>query len=124
MGHRPQPEMKYGTIRAEIGHGASGVVRMEVLRTEISQEPRLRAVKQMSKRQSNDGSKWTYRDELAAIVKFSQPQFDPHFVSIFGWFDNESSIFIAMEYLPSGDLERFRGTSGPFPELDTSYIVK
>jgi hypothetical protein len=61
-------------IRAEIGHGASGVVRMEVLRTEISQEPRLRAVKQMSKRQSNDGSKWTYRDELAAIVKFSQPQ--------------------------------------------------
>ena len=51
-------------------------------------------------------------------------QFDPHFVSIFGWFDNESSIFIAMEYLPSGDLERFRGTSGPFPELDTSYIVK
>ncbi|KAH6617484.1 kinase-like domain-containing protein [Chaetomium tenue] len=111
-------------IRAEIGRGASGVVRKEERRLDIPQEPQLRAVKQMSKRQADDGSTWTYRDELAAVVKFSQPQFYPHFVSIFGWFENETSIFIAMEYLPSGDLERFRGSSGPFSELDTSYIVK
>jgi hypothetical protein len=60
-------------IRTEIGRGASGVVRKEELRIDRPQEPRLRAVKQMSKHQSNDGSTWTYRDELAAVVKFSQP---------------------------------------------------
>lgn len=61
-------------IQGEIGRGASGVVRREELRMNIRQEARLRAVKQMGKHQSNDGSTWTYRDELAAVVKFSQPQ--------------------------------------------------
>jgi serine/threonine protein kinase len=51
-------------------------------------------------------------------------QFEPHFVSIFGWFESDISIFIAMEYLPSGDLERFRSDSGPFSELDTSRIAQ
>lgn len=61
-------------IRAEIGRGASGVVRKEERRIDIPQEPQVRAVKQMRKRPSNDGTTWTYRDELAAVVKFSQPQ--------------------------------------------------
>lgn len=51
-------------------------------------------------------------------------QFNPHFVTIFGWFENDTSIFIAMEYLPSGDLEHFRSDSGPFSELDTSRIAQ
>lgn len=28
------------------------------------------------------------------------------FVHFFGWFQNDSAIFIAMEYLPMGDLEK------------------
>ena len=61
-------------IRDEIGRGGSGVVRKEERRMDTPQGPLIRAVKQMSKRHSNNGSTWTYRDELATIVKFSQPQ--------------------------------------------------
>lgn len=60
-------------IREEIGRGASGVVRKEELRnTQPADSKQLRAVKQMRKHQANQ-SQWTYRDELAAVIKFSQP---------------------------------------------------
>ena len=59
-------------IREEIGRGASGVVRKEELRATQPPNAQLRAVKQMRKHQANE-SRWTYGDELAAIIKFSQP---------------------------------------------------
>jgi serine/threonine protein kinase len=51
-------------------------------------------------------------------------QYAPYFVGIFGWFENDESIFIAMEYLPAGDLEQYRVDSGRFSESDTSCIVR
>ncbi|KAK4235114.1 Serine/threonine-protein kinase 17B [Achaetomium macrosporum] len=112
----------------EIGRGTSGVVRKEELRNNPpgppqEPQPRLRAVKQMRKLQPSQ-SMWTYRNELAAVVKFSQPQYAPHFVGLLGWFENDESLFIAMEYLSAGDLEHFKNPSPPFPELDTSRIVR
>ncbi len=50
-------------------------------------------------------------------------QYAPYFVSILGWFENDQSIFIAMEYLPAGDLEQFRTGSPPFSGLHASCIV-
>jgi serine/threonine protein kinase len=128
-------------IRDEIGRGGSGVVRKEERRISPPEEPQLRAVKQMRKGQPSHGSTWTYRDELAAVVKFSQPQvcslpkpaavfaltyrqFSPHFVDLLGWFENDESIFIAMEYLPAGDLEHFKNASPPFSEQDTNRITR
>lgn len=32
------------------------------------------------------------------------PQYEAWFVKCFGWFENASAIFIAMEYFPLGDL--------------------
>ncbi len=61
-------------IRGEIGRGGSGVVRKEELRASPPAEPKLRAVKQMRKGQPSLGSTWTYRDELATVVNFSQAQ--------------------------------------------------
>ncbi len=51
-------------------------------------------------------------------------QYAPHFVDILGWFENDELIFIAMEYLPSGDLEHFKNASPPFSELDTNRITR
>lgn len=51
-------------------------------------------------------------------------QYAPYFVGIFGWFEGADSIFIAMEYLPDGDLEHYKNASPPFPELDTARIVR
>lgn len=60
-------------IREEIGRGGSGVVRKEELRVNPRRDPEARAVKQITKLQPSQPA-WTYRDELAAIIKFSQPQ--------------------------------------------------
>ncbi|KAK4639880.1 hypothetical protein QC761_700980 [Podospora bellae-mahoneyi] len=119
-------------LREEIGYGGSGVVRKEERRVHSSGEkyqgPMVRAVKQMRKVPQNpDQGQWNYRAELEAVVKFSQPEvckhYDPFFVRTFGWFENQESVFLAMEYLPSGDLERFRRSSPPLSESDTSLIV-
>jgi calcium/calmodulin-dependent protein kinase I len=50
-------------------------------------------------------------------------QYAPHFVSFFGWFENDESLFIAMEYMAAGDLEHFRKASPAFSELDACRIV-
>ncbi|KXX81529.1 Serine/threonine-protein kinase 17B [Madurella mycetomatis] len=110
-------------IREEIGRGGCGIVRKEELRANPLQNAEVRAVKQITKLQPSQPA-WTYRDELAAIIKFSQPQYAPYFVSIFGWFESTDSIFIAMEYLPDGDLEHYKNASPPFLELDTTRIVR
>jgi hypothetical protein len=73
--HRFATTQETWDIRNQIGRGASGVVRREELRINPPPlEPQLRAVKQMTKLRPSQQSTWTYRDELAAVVKFSQPQ--------------------------------------------------
>ena len=39
----------------------------------------------------------------------------------FGWYDDDKSIFITMEYLPYGDLHHYLGQ--PLPELEGQQIV-
>lgn len=48
-------------------------------------------------------------------------QFVRCFVESFGWYDNDESIFIAMEYLPHGDLHQH--LSRPLPEHEGQQIV-
>ncbi|KAK4183353.1 putative serine/threonine-protein kinase, partial [Podospora australis] len=119
-------------IKEHIGEGGSGFVRREERRVVseddwiLNSAPMVRAVKQMRKIRQN-GQVWNYRAEIEAVVRFSQPkyglQFSPHFVRTFGWFEDPASIFLAMEYVPDGDLERFKNTAPPFSELDASQIV-
>lgn len=42
----------------------------------------------------------------------------------FGWFENDESIFITMEYFPLGDLRCFMNIEPPFSEKATSQIVQ
>ncbi|KAK0663946.1 putative serine/threonine-protein kinase [Cercophora samala] len=128
--HHVEPADEVWDLREEIGDGGSGVVRKEERRVhpseEKSQSPRVRAVKQMRKLDQNQDqgqAQWNYRAELEAVVKFSQPEYDPFFVHTFGWFENQDSVFVAMEFLPLGDLERFKRSSSPLSESDTSLIV-
>ena len=99
--------------------------------------PSKRAVKEMRKTLTN-GQTWDYVKELEAVVKFSHarvrniarfvvtmliaiPQFVPFFVQAFGWWETDTSIFIAMEYLPLGDLHQHM--SRPFSESETRQII-
>ena len=39
----------------------------------------------------------------------------------FGWYENSDDIFLAMEYLPNGDLQKFLGS--PMPENEGANII-
>ena len=41
----------------------------------------------------------------------------------YGWFENQTSIFITMEYFRLGDLGRFIGLEGPFSENTTGLLI-
>jgi serine/threonine protein kinase len=47
------------------------------------------------------------------------------FVDFFGWFKDGSDVFIAMEYVPLGDLERnITAHSGKIPENEARSIIE
>ncbi|KAK0719030.1 kinase-like domain-containing protein [Apiosordaria backusii] len=126
--HHVEPENEVWDLREQIGDGRSSVVRREERRVprvgDISQSPTVRAVKQMRKiPQNQQGGLWNYRAELEAVVKFSQSEYEPFFVRTLGWFENQESVFLAMEFLPLGDLEQFKRSSPPFSEFNTSLVV-
>ena len=47
------------------------------------------------------------------------------FVDFFGWFKNGSDVFLAMEYIPLGDLEKnVKVHSGRIPEIEARDITE
>jgi serine/threonine protein kinase len=49
-------------------------------------------------------------------------QYRHSFVNSFGWYENDSSVFIAMEYVELGDLENI--LVAPLPELEAREIIR
>ncbi|KAJ5987398.1 hypothetical protein N7451_011763 [Penicillium sp. IBT 35674x] len=62
-----------------------------------------------------------YSHELEAIVKFSQQKFDGCFVKSSGWFENNESVFVCMEYFPLGNLQK--QITQPFPDGEAQLIT-
>ncbi|KAM7216897.1 putative serine/threonine-protein kinase [Rhypophila decipiens] len=120
---RTSPIEEIWDVKEKIGQGGYGSVHKQECRNPRPTIPAVRAVKQMAKAQSED-PQWSYRAELLAMIKFSQPEFDPHFVRTFGWFDDAASVYIAMEYLPHGDLYHHTQNMPPFSELEASKVVR
>ncbi|MCJ1241142.1 hypothetical protein MMC14_009146 [Varicellaria rhodocarpa] len=99
----------------ELGRGGFGIIWLERCVQEGS-EGEVRAVKKIQKVQSS----YYYR-ELEAIALFSQTKYEDCFVKSFGWYEDDNSIFIAMEYLPNGDLHKY--LSSPLPEKEGQHIT-
>ncbi|KAL9131407.1 MAG: hypothetical protein Q9217_000675 [Psora testacea] len=98
-----------------LGRGGSGIVWLErCIQGDCNGE--VRAVKKVQKLESGD-----YYKELEAIVLFSHTKYERCFVKSFGWYDNDDSVFITMEYLPNGDLHKY--LSLPLPEKEGQHIV-
>ncbi|VUC28868.1 unnamed protein product [Clonostachys rosea] len=102
--------------RPVLGSGSFGTVRLE----RCQQSSRMRAVKEI-KKHDQQHRLMDYSRELEAIVQFSRPQYSHCFVQSHGWFENESSIFIAMEYYQWGDLSRH--LYSPLPEEEVRQII-
>lgn len=109
-----------GEIRTEtwsrdisIGDGGLGAVWLEK-----QEKGELRAVKQIPKMHVSSA-----REYLLALTKLSMVntipililtmgysvnkilmQYPEHFVQLLGWFENEESVYVAMEYTPCGNL--------------------
>ncbi|KAK3376301.1 kinase-like domain-containing protein [Lasiosphaeria ovina] len=63
----------------------------------------------------------SYRQELYAMAKFSQPKYMHCFVKSLGWFETAGHLHLAMEYMPHGDLQKW--LVGPFPETEAAKIT-
>ncbi|KAL2845255.1 kinase-like domain-containing protein [Aspergillus pseudoustus] len=83
-------------------------------------ETRFRDIKQVPK-QSHASKQIDYSRELEAMIKFSRGKYIPSFVTLFGWFEDSGSIFIAMEYFQHGDLQSH--LDHPLLEVDARQIV-
>ncbi|KAI0400646.1 kinase-like protein [Xylaria palmicola] len=125
--HLP-PVEEVWNVEGNIGKGTFGVVRIErrytpTLEPSPSSSYELRAVKQISKSVAAS-QRWNYTKELEATAQFSLARYAPYFVRSYGWFENNDSIFIAMEYLSLGDLRRFMDARPWFSEDATKQIVR
>ncbi|MCJ1404811.1 hypothetical protein MMC11_008037 [Xylographa trunciseda] len=106
-------EIKRWSRIKELGHGGFGTVWLE-----REQNGELRAVKEVRK-QIHGTKAADYLRELLAMAYFSKEE--TCFVEFFGWYENDVSIFIAMEYLELGDLQH--RVLGPMPENDSKSII-
>ncbi|KAH9909486.1 protein kinase-like domain-containing protein [Xylariomycetidae sp. FL2044] len=97
-----------------LGFGAFGVVYRERCGAN------LRAVKQVKKSVFSD-EKINYAAEVEAVTKFSHEKYNHRFVKSYGWFDYGDSIYIAMEYMDNGDLQRY--LTRPLPEHEAQLIT-
>ncbi|KAJ5677343.1 uncharacterized protein N7477_002976 [Penicillium maclennaniae] len=79
----------------------------------------LQAVKMIDKAVVSEGI--DYYEELEAIAKFSQKKYDGLFVEFIGWYENDTSVFIVMEYVEHGDLNSH--LKKPLPENEAREIA-
>ncbi|KAG0639771.1 kinase-like domain-containing protein [Tuber brumale] len=79
-----------------LGRGTFGTVWLE----KESRQGALRALKEMRK----DVLGQDYNREILALVKLKK--YDKYFVQFFGWFEDPQCIYLAMEYIPLGDLDQ------------------
>ncbi|KAI9368687.1 kinase-like domain-containing protein [Aspergillus egyptiacus] len=101
-----------------LGRGAYGTVYLE--RCLDEERPKLRAVKVVPKT-SHSSHAIDYTRELEAMVKFSQRKYARQFVNLLGWFEDPGFVYIAMEYLELGDLQRY--LARPLPETEARQIA-
>ncbi|OCK74702.1 kinase-like protein, partial [Lepidopterella palustris CBS 459.81] len=104
-GVREKVEIKWERIES-IGEGSFGQVWRELCYLADGKQD-ARAVKIIEKRRMRSYN-IDIKKELLALAKFSKDKYRQAevFVSFFGWFESDQSIFLAMEYLENGDLAR------------------
>ncbi|KAL6894963.1 kinase-like domain-containing protein [Trichoderma evansii] len=106
------------TVR--LGHGGCGNVWLQEC-VEGKRGIDKRAVKVIPWLNLKD-KKDTYVTELEAIAKFSQKRYSKCFVKLLGWYKDTSSLYIAMEYFPLGDLQKYMDKSEHIDEVDAREI--
>ncbi|KAH7022221.1 kinase-like domain-containing protein [Ilyonectria destructans] len=102
----------------ELGNGTFGRVWLEGCIAGPA-TGKLRAVKEIDK--NSEVSAIDYSRELEAVAKFSHEKYVHCFVECSGWYESANMVFIAMEYLQHGDLQKYLNRS--FPEAQVKDIA-
>ncbi|OTA98831.1 hypothetical protein M426DRAFT_325683 [Hypoxylon sp. CI-4A] len=102
-----------------LGQGAYGTVYLERC-DDGDDRKKLRAVKEIRKNLVA-GKELEYIRELEAAIKFSHQKYRDYFVYSDGWFESDDSVYISMEYLREGDLQRH--LIKPIPESEARQIA-
>ena len=113
QGLRKVKIVKRWTKRQGIGAGSFGEVWLEV-----EDDGSERAVKKISKSKCTL-NRIDYVKELAAMAVLSKH--DGIFVQLDGWFEADDYVYVAMEYFPLGDLQRYM--DAPIPETQVKIIM-
>ncbi|KAL8733230.1 MAG: hypothetical protein Q9166_002247 [cf. Caloplaca sp. 2 TL-2023] len=94
---------KSGDSSGYLGGGSFGSVHLETIDSVCKDAPAIRAVKTISKRAA-ETSKVHWEQEVENLLVLSQhPEV---FVKIFGWWEDDKSIFLPMEYFQESDLSK------------------
>ncbi|KAF2874829.1 kinase-like domain-containing protein [Massariosphaeria phaeospora] len=112
-------EQRWQTME-RLGQGAYGVVRRQKLIAGES-DVQERAVKIIPKQSQT--TPVDYSRELEAIAKFSHARYNSCFVESYGWYEDDDTIFIAMEYFEHGDLQTQMSQRHILPELEVQEVV-
>ncbi|CAI7606307.1 unnamed protein product [Penicillium bialowiezense] len=112
---RRQKRVETWVRSKELGRGSFGIVWLE----RCPRDNSLRAVKEITKKKIREN---VYHRELEAIIKFSHHRYEGLFVRSFGWYDNKDSVFIAMEHIVLGDLQKHLKQA--LPEDEAARVVK
>ncbi|OQE36829.1 hypothetical protein PENCOP_c011G07986 [Penicillium coprophilum] len=116
---RPIKTTEHWQREKKIGGGGFGEVWLERCTKGKNHGHQLRATKQMEVRRQVD-----YARELEAIAKFSHSKYERCFVKSFGWYQTQTSLFVAMEYLELGDLQDYlHSVKQPLSELEAQCIM-
>ncbi|KAK7425242.1 hypothetical protein QQZ08_008262 [Neonectria magnoliae] len=116
-GSRPMRRWEGWKNERIIGRGGFGEVWLQRC---VSRANKLRAVKAIRKPKVMNAN--TCR-ELEAMAKFSQRRFSPSFVGFTGWYADDRVLYIAMEYLPLGDLGSYMVEHSPMAEADVCEVT-
>ncbi|KAK7892566.1 hypothetical protein LTR67_007663 [Exophiala xenobiotica] len=114
-GIRNQLEVQRWARLRELGSGAFGRVFLE----REENKGRLRAVKELSKAKYKTKAV-DYLREILAMANLSRD--DAYFIQLYGWFSDDTNIYIAMEFAPHGDLHDC--VQQPLPEVEAREITR
>lgn len=64
------------------------------------------------------------RNQPSLLYLLILEKYEYEFVKSFGWYENPSTLFVAMEYCPLGDMDSYLLDHGPVPETDGRYISR
>ncbi|KAJ5975488.1 hypothetical protein N7481_009195 [Penicillium waksmanii] len=103
-----------------LGRGSYGNVYLHQCSTGDGGGTKYQAVKTIDKAQMA-AHRINYHKEVEAIAKFSQQKYHGLFVEFLGWYENDTSLFIAMEYIEHGDLSSH--LKQPLPEEEARSIT-